>query len=1840
MRRCGSTVRRRLRTGPHRRRRRCPADGDWTVPDTRGAPRFFRRPRPRRLPERTARAPGLSEWIVPPLQALTIPGLLFLGLLAGPRPAQAQLSDTSLVGNMAGSSEVLALDSARAQVFTTGSRMTGYNLLYIRLDVGTLGTSGAPDVDLWSVTDGKPAAKLADLANPKGLGTGQNNFYARAGTRLEPGSDYAVVIGAWSGAELNGTASDDESGTSGWSIADESRSTAGAWSASVEHDDSLRMTVRGYQLTGDSNDATLSSLEVYDIDDNAVSLTPTFASGTTSYTATVTTSLFWFTAPTSQSNAPRVLFDSEIRGLREHRPTNSYGLAAGDNTITLGVTAPDGSTSITYTIVITRPGAVLSGDATLSGIRVEQEVLDVRDRDRYDADSYSAPLSPAFLADTLSYTVTATLPLDDLLLSVNASHSEATITSTDPDGTVDSETGMHEVAYVLQYGTNAFTIDVEAEDGTTRTYTVTVVFGVSEAPDEARLEGFWLSHDGDWVGQTPRFDRDTRSYTGQLDADARRVTLNARPLNPDANVEISGTGIVRIANRNWDAGKRAIIDVPAAGATWRVTVTSPDADQVMVYAYSVRGGSVALESLTAAPVTGSVAWTRPAYTGENDSAEYHIWVTSNVRQVTLAAVAVSRTAEVEMPADANINMGGVQVDLDANAKTRFRVTVRAGSASTAYEVILHRLPSALTAKVKDLEPSSTGGEVEALRFQLRLNAPVELSLSDWNSALDVGTSAITAVRRIGGEASGPDGDPVSSTWRFTVDPADVADVVTVAYTPTGDCAAAGAVCTPGDVLELGALSHTLRYASIADASAELADGQIVFDVKISKRMSRRVYIDFKTIDAGGGMGTATPREDYWPQTTRLVIHPGERQVRAGVALVADSETAAGKTIEVLLENARLIDGNQEPLQQIPIMRGMATGTIGSNGNNKSTTTPSGGLTAGFESVPPEHDGSTAFILELLFSEVLAAQSRSRLLSSLQVSGAALVDVRAAVAGVRDRWRIELEPASHEAVTVSLAAGGDCASAPCTKDGRALSEEVSATVQGALTASFESVPSAHDGSSEFTLEVSFSEELAAGGAAGRLRQALSANGGTVQGVQRAAPAARDRFEVRLEPSGSGAVTVSLPAQTGCEGADALCTADGRALSNAPDASVAGPPGLSVADAEVDEGPDARLAFAVTLDRAASGTVTVQAATSDGTALAGEDYVAENRTVTFAAGETSQVVRVRVLDDSHDEQSETLTLALSSPSGAYLADGEATGTIENRDPLPRALLARFGRTAAVHVVEQVEERLNAPRAPGFEGRFAGRELRRGMERDMAIGFLRRLGASAGVNAPGGGYGGPVAGGPVAGSAGLGGPGLAAGGTPPGGAAGSMGLGGAAGSMGMAGGLGGPGAGAPGLGRPPTGPAAGAPSPAAHPTGALPALPGAMDTASGSAGSGSVLGRGLHSLGFGGGNVLTGSSFALNRETGRGGILSFWSRGARSSFSGREGTLGLNGDVRTTMFGADYATGPLVVGLSLAHSRGLGGYSGVASGQVASSVTGLYPWLGYRVSDRVSVWGVTGYGRGGMLLSPAGGTALETGLSMAMVAAGTRGELVAGGADGFGLAFKADVLRVGTASEGVDGPGGRLAATAASVSRVRTALEGSRGFALRGRLSLRPSVEVGLRHDAGDAETGAGLDLGVGLVVSDASTGLAVDLRVRTLLVHEDAGFRERGVALSLSYDPTPSTPLGFNARLAPSWGGQATSGAEALWGRDTMAGMAHGAVAQGNRMDAEVGYGLPVGSRFVGTPRVGFGASDYGRDYRLGYGLGVLHGERLNLELGVDARRRESPLAGGANNGVLARASLGW
>ena len=985
------------------------------------------------------------------------------------------------------------------------------------------------------------------------------------------------------------------------------------------------------------------------------------------------------------------------------------------------------------------------------------------------------------------------------------------------------------------------------------------------------------------------------------------------------------------------------------------------------------------------------------------------------------------------------------------------------------------------------------------------------------------------------------------------------------------------------------------------ATTESGDGNdthLTFTVTLEPASTETVTVDYETAD-----GTATAGDDYTAKSGTLTFDPGDTQKTVRVTVHDDSVEDGGETLTVTLSNP----------SGATLERAEATGTI----NN--TETEADRLTASFSGMPESHDGSSEFSFTLTFSEEPDEELSYRTLRdhAFEVSEGNIVKARRGQQGSNRTWTIEVEPDGSEAVTIRLPATTDCSAtgAICTDDGRKLSNSPSDTVDGPpsepLTASFSGMPAEHDGSSEFTFTLTFSEEPDEDLSYRTLRDdAFDVSGGEIGKAKRAEQGKNRTWTIHVDPDRAGDVSIRLPATQSCSATGAICTGDGRMLSNSTSDTVRGPAGISVADATAEENTDSSIDFTVTLDRAASGTVTVDYQTADGTATAGSDYTAASGTLTFAAGERTKTISVTLLDDTHDEGEETFTLTLSNASGAVITDGEATGTIENHDPMPRTLLARFGRTAAVHVVEHVEERLQAPREPGFQGRFAGRELRKGMERDIALSFLSRLRGTAGVNPGGGGAHGAMAamgahGGAAFRPSGVGsgaGMGISGGGSMMGGAAAPARLG-------------------AGMGRG--------------------AMPGGMSPGSMQTGAGGMLGGGgLLQMGLGGGDVLTGSAFALNRKTKSGGVLSFWSRGAQSTFHGREGALSLNGDVRTTMFGADYAKGRMVTGLSLARSKSLGGYSAETAGQVESSVTGLYPWLGYQVTERVSVWGVAGYGAGGLVLTPGTGTPLESGLSMAMAAGGTRGDLIAGGTGGFALAFKADALWVGTSIDGVDGPAGRLKATGAAVTRFRTGLEGSRDYNLGNVLSLKPLVEVGLRHDGGDAETGAGMDVGGGVMIASPGTGLAVDMRVRMLLVHQAEGFRERGMSVSLSYNPTPSTPLGFSARVAPSWGGQATGGAQALWGRETMAGMAHGGVASGNRLDGEVGYGLPVGSRFVGTPRVGLTTSEYGQAYRLGYGMTLTDKKALGFELGVDAERRESPAAGRTDTGVLGRATVRW
>ena len=683
----------------------------------------------------------------------------------------------------------------------------------------------------------------------------------------------------------------------------------------------------------------------------------------------------------------------------------------------------------------------------------------------------------------------------------------------------------------------------------------------------------------------------------------------------------------------------------------------------------------------------------------------------------------------------------------------------------------------------------------------------------------------------------------------------------------------------------------------------------------------------------------------------------------------------------------------------------------------------------------------------------------------------------------------------------------------------------------LTAAFDSVPEEHDGSTAFWLELEFSDEPEGLSFHTVRNDLFTVTGGTIKRAKRIESDSNRRFRLKVKPSSNGAVTLALATPLpACDEPGAVCTADGRALSGEVATTIAGPLGLSVADAEVAEAAGAVLAFAVTLDRAVLGTVTVDYATSDGTATADEDYTAASGTLTFAPSETEKTVTVAVLDDAHDEGSETLTLTLSNVSGARIADGQATGTINNSDPMPQAWLARFGRTVASQAVDAIGGRIAG--GGGTHVRIGGQSLSLAREPDAASEVAIVLGTLFSSNEDG-------------------------------------------------------------------------------------------DTTQ------SMTQR----------QLLLGSSFQLSAGGEAGASAwSAWGHFAAGGFAAEVDDTRLDGNVTTGFLGAHVDAGRWLGGVAFSMSEGAGDYAlidGEDRGDVESSLTALYPYARFGLTDKVDVWGLAGYGTGELTLHRNPDTdraqTYRPDIAMRMGALGARGEVLSPAQPGgLTIAVKSDVFWVGTTSERVAG----LMGSEADVSRGRLLVEGSRTFET-GAAALTPSIELGLRHDAGDAETGTGIEVVAGLrYTSGAATAEGT---VRTLVAHEDAGYEEWGASGTLRIDPGQSG-RGLSLSLSPTWGA-AASGVNRLRSLPDAHGLApEQELDAGGRLEAQLGYGIAVtDNRGVLTTYTGLSLAEGGaRTVRAGVRWNVAPGAVLGLQGTRDERSGETNPA----NAIRFQAELRW
>ncbi len=374
-----------------------------------------------------------------------------------------------------------------------------------------------------------------------------------------------------------------------------------------------------------------------------------------------------------------------------------------------------------------------------------------------------------------------------------------------------------------------------------------------------------------------------------------------------------------------------------------------------------------------------------------------------------------------------------------------------------------------------------------------------------------------------------------------------------------------------------------------------------------------------------------------------------------------------------------------------------------------------------------------------------------------------------------------------------------------------------------------------------------------------------------------------------------------------------------------------------------------------------------------------------------------------------------------------------------------------------------------------------------------------------------------------------------------------------------------------------------------------------------------------------LVQGSSFSFAPE-GEGGAPQFalWGQGALSSFSGQEDDVSLDGDVTTLLLGADWSTGRWQAGAALSHSWGNGSYDGEddADGEISTSLTGLFPYGRYALSPRLDLWATAGYGWGQLSLKPDGmEDEYKPDTTMAMVALGIDGLLLDGGSEGISLNTTADLLSLKTTSEEVEG----LESSEGNVSRFRLGLEATRPFPLANGASLLPSMEVGIRQDSGDAETGFGMDLGAGMTWKDPERGISGELKGRTLLFHAEEDFQDQGLALSFSWKPSPSN-RGPSLSMGHSMGLSTEEGIDALLNPtvlDRLDGL-DASPSNGQQFKAELAYGFPAyNDRLTMIPAVATALSPTSRTYGLLWSVAPYseQSHALPWEFSVEAERLE-------------------
>ncbi|MFT3794044.1 cadherin-like beta sandwich domain-containing protein [Flavobacterium sp.] len=255
-----------------------------------------------------------------------------------------------------------------------------------------------------------------------------------------------------------------------------------------------------------STNANLSNIVL-----SSGTLNPVFAQATTSYTASVPNATTSITLTPTVADATATVKVNNVT-VASGAPSQSIALNVGSNVITTVVTAEDGTTTKTYTVTVTR---AQSSNANLTNLVLS-----------------SGTLNPGFAAATTSYTATVTNATTSITVTPTVADATASVTV----NAVVVSSGAPSGSIALAVGPNVIATVVTAQDGTQKTYTITVTRAASS---NANLSNLTVSSGT----LNPVFAAGTNGYSVVLGSGIPSITVTPTTADANATLTVNGASV-------------------------------------------------------------------------------------------------------------------------------------------------------------------------------------------------------------------------------------------------------------------------------------------------------------------------------------------------------------------------------------------------------------------------------------------------------------------------------------------------------------------------------------------------------------------------------------------------------------------------------------------------------------------------------------------------------------------------------------------------------------------------------------------------------------------------------------------------------------------------------------------------------------------------------------------------------------------------------------------------------------------------------------------------------------------------------------------------------------------------------------------------------------------------------------------------------------------------------------------------------------------------------------------------------------------------------------------------